>query len=78
MKCRASAIIGISSLLRSAVDEDIIKDSQVVRKIEDYRKHDWNAVGKGKGKSWTTPEEIRLINETLDAAIFCIEKTYRI
>ncbi len=74
MKCRGNIITSISLLLQGVIGDGIIHDESVINIIEQYVTHEWNAF-RGK-KYWTTPEEIQLINDTIDAVIACIEQTH--
>ncbi len=75
LKCRGNVIIGISLTLREIVDEEFIKESAILQRINDWKSSEFNAF-KGKGKAFTTPEEIARMNTVLDATIAYIEKEY--
>jgi len=76
MKCRGSVISGISMTLRRAVKDSVIKSSDIIKKMEDYQKHDWNFQKGAKGEYWTSLEEIDLINDTLDTVIEHLKQEY--
>ena len=77
MKCRAHAILGIAMKFDLCVDERLIKSEHVSNAIERYKKHEWSYY-KGKHVSRTTPEEIKLINDTLDIVIDYLKTTYKL
>jgi len=77
MKCRGNTIICISLALQATADEGLIKSECVLNAIERYRAQDWG-FHKGKHISRTTPEEIKLINDTLDIVIGYLEREYNL
>ena len=75
MKCKGNTIIGISLTLQATADEGLIKSEYVLNAIERYKLQDWS-FHKGKYISRTTPEEIKLINDTLDTVMGYLESEY--
>ena len=76
MKCRRSVIFGIGIDLQAMVEEEIITDDSLKEKIRQFVSRQWESQRGGKGKFWTTPEEILLINSMLDHAISYLQRTY--
>ena len=80
MKCRAHAIIGITSQLRGGITDEVITDEKLKTAINEFIAGPWNSCrpGASKGEFWTTPEEIQRMNTMLDTVIAYLEKTYGI
>jgi hypothetical protein len=78
LKCRGNAICEISMTLRASVDDKVVTGEEALKAIDDFMSHDWNYCKGGKGENWTTPEEIQLINKTLDTVISCIKDDYKL
>src|SRR3989338_2767187 len=76
MKCRRNVIFGIGIDLQAMVEEEIITDDSLKEKIRQFVSRQWESQRGGKGKFWTTPEEILLINSMLDHAISYLQRTY--
>ena len=75
-KGRRAHIMGISLALQKMVDEEIVVDGPLKERIQKFRNHSWNAERGGKFKSWTTRQEIRLINNILNDVINYVQQTY--
>jgi len=78
MKCRGNVIYGISGELRNSVKDGVIKSSDIIDKVEYYRKYNWNFQKEAKGEYWTNQEEIDLINGTLEAVIGYLKQNYSV
>lgn len=78
MKCRGNCIISVNLSLSRAVADRIIKDDGVVGKVSRFGEHEWNFQKGSKGEYWTQPEEIDLINDTLDTVISHLNKEYEL
>ncbi len=76
LKCLGNVIGGISMSLKGCIDDEIVFDSEIYRLVDHYRSHNWNYARGKKGEYWTLPEEIQLINTTLDVMIGYLERTY--
>ena len=68
MKCRGNVITAISLAIQGAVEQGLIDDERIISLINDFRHYKWN-VFEGKYTSWTTSEEIKFMNDTLDVVI---------
>ncbi len=77
MKCLDNAIVGLSLTLQGTIEEGLVNDPSIMAAIEKFTKHNWNAF-KGVGKAMTTPEEIKLINDTLDIVIGYLKTKYKL
>lgn len=78
MKCRGNVIVGVGGTIQTAVNDGVVKNKDVVAKLKYYRTHDWNYAKGAKGEFWTLPEEINLINNTLDSMVNYIDREYGI
>jgi hypothetical protein len=78
MKCRGNFVWGLSGALRGAIGNKVVKSSEVIKKVKDFVKHDWNCFKGRKGEYWTQPEEISLINDTLDFVITYLNQEYKL
>lgn len=66
MKCRGTCVTGIGFDLKLAISDKVIKSKEIIEKADFFRNYNWNFQKGKKGEYWTTPEEIVLINNTLD------------
>ncbi|GEM_PF-2357661 len=77
-KCLGNVIIGISLTLQGAMYEGLVKDPPVILAINNFRYHNFSALRGAKGEYWTTPEEIKYINDTLDLVIDCLKREHNL
>ncbi len=76
MKCRGNFIVGMSGHLQGAIIDEVIIDQEMIKTIESFRNSGFNFSRGKKGGFWTLPEEIELMNGTLDIVIEHIKETY--
>jgi len=72
-KCRGSYIVSLSLELQTAVDDKVIKDSLLIKKIQEFRHHDFNF---HHGR-FTSREEMKMINGILGDVISYLKKKNR-
>ena len=77
-KCRGNVMVGISLTLQAAMYEGIVKDPSIILAINKLRYYNFNAFRGSKGEYWTTPDEIKLINDTLDTVMDYLKREYRL
>jgi len=80
-KCRGNAIAGIRGDLEALVEQGLVKDGAVLSAIEEYLNHEWNCCKPYYGKdNWmrTSPEEMALINRTLDIVMDYLKREYNL
>ena len=68
-KCRGNYMFILSNVLAGAIENGVIADPEVLKKIEEFQHHDFRF----RHDERTTPEEIELINRTLKAVIAYLE-----
>jgi len=76
LKCRKNVIRSIYGHFQGAINQEVIVDEGVIEVIESFGSRDWECDKGDKGEHWTTPEEIDLINDTLDVVISHLEEAY--
>ena len=76
MKCRGNYIVSISLTLQSVIGQEVLTAPEYVDLVEEYKTRKWNAFRGAKGEYWTLPEEIQLINSTLETVIAGIKDKY--
>ena len=72
-KCQKNYLIGLSLDLRSAIDDEIITDIQIIEKINEFGNYDF----KCEDGEFTTQKEIDMINEVLNETIEYLEEKYQ-
>jgi hypothetical protein len=68
-KCRWNYIVGLSLTLETAVEDSVIADSELVKKIGNFRHYDFKFLH----NEFTTKEEIDMINQILADMIQYLE-----
>lgn len=64
-KCQGNYIVGLALALQKAIDDSVIINPSTLESVEGFLDHDFNYID---GR-FTSPEEIDLINHTLDQVI---------
>ncbi|KKP38794.1 hypothetical protein A2229_04045 [Candidatus Peregrinibacteria bacterium RIFOXYA2_FULL_33_7] len=69
-KCLGNSIVGLAVNLSGSIEDGAITDPELIRKIEDFKKHDFRYVH----GEFTTQEEIDMINQILADVIQYLEQ----
>ena len=75
LKCRGNFIFGLGTTLEAAIEDRVITDGNLIEKIKEFRNKKYNAFV-GKGRAWTTSEDIDSINNILNLTIKSIAESY--
>lgn len=70
MKCRGGAITAIRNSIWNVLDEGFVQDEQIASTIRDFLKHKFGAR--------TTPQDIQLLNDTMDLVINHLCSAYQL